>query len=62
MRARSTEVLDFGISKTQEVGDPSMTRTQMVMGSPGYMIKPDVRPPDSESPAAPRVDPYGSPD
>lgn len=37
------KVLDFGISKSQAAGDPSMTRTQAVMGSPGYMSPEQMR-------------------
>jgi serine/threonine-protein kinase len=38
------KVLDFGISKTHlPVGDVNMTRTQAVMGSPGYMSPEQMR-------------------
>lgn len=38
------KVLDFGISKSQVAGsEPSMTRTQAVMGSPGYMSPEQMR-------------------
>lgn len=38
------KVLDFGISKTQgPAGDLNMTRTQSVMGSPGYMSPEQMR-------------------
>ncbi len=38
------KVLDFGISKNQTaLGDPNMTRTQAVMGSPGYMSPEQMR-------------------
>ncbi|HEY0988607.1 MAG TPA: serine/threonine-protein kinase [Kofleriaceae bacterium] len=38
------KVLDFGISKSQlAAGDPSTTRTQEVLGSPGYMSPEQMR-------------------
>ncbi len=38
------KVLDFGISKSQSPGgDPGVTRTQAVMGSPGYMSPEQMR-------------------
>ena len=38
------KVLDFGISKCHApAGDPNMTRTQAVMGSPGYMSPEQMR-------------------
>ena len=38
------KVLDFGISKSHgPTGDPQMTRTQAVMGSPGYMSPEQMR-------------------
>lgn len=40
---QAIKVLDFGISKTQAGGDASMTRTQAVMGSPGYMSPEQMR-------------------
>lgn len=40
---QAIKVLDFGISKSQTAGDPSMTRTQAVMGSPGYMSPEQMR-------------------
>ncbi|HWU90316.1 MAG TPA: protein kinase [Kofleriaceae bacterium] len=40
---QTIKVLDFGISKNVAVGDPNMTRTQAVMGSPGYMSPEQMR-------------------
>lgn len=40
---QAVKVLDFGISKSQGLGDASMTRTQAVMGSPGYMSPEQMR-------------------
>ncbi|HET7502036.1 MAG TPA: protein kinase [Kofleriaceae bacterium] len=40
---QTIKVLDFGISKSQSVGDVSMTRTDVVMGSPGYMSPEQMR-------------------
>jgi len=40
---QTIKVLDFGISKSQAAGDQSMTRTQAVMGSPGYMSPEQMR-------------------
>lgn len=40
---QAIKVLDFGISKSQAGGDANMTRTQAVMGSPGYMSPEQMR-------------------
>jgi serine/threonine-protein kinase len=41
---RAIKVLDFGISKSLDPSsDPSMTRTQDIMGSPGYMSPEQMR-------------------